>query len=162
MLYQNVSEQNSSLLHWLVQLLSKICIELPGQHLSLTNKSLVHQVENITDLQFQSTVLQQPAFKNSFFWKEKCVLNFEKWECFQQHSEKATLQQFSNRERNIMYSLCFDGASFIQNHFVERSVVTRVAKTGSIMSESDLSEIPDSRLLNITWMKYGCKKLCRN
>jgi len=49
-----------------------------------------------------------------------------------------------------MYSLCFDGASFIQNHFVERSVVTRVAKTGSIMSESDLSEIPDSRLLNIT------------
>jgi len=33
-----------------VQLLSEIYIELPCKHSSLTNKSLVHQVENIRDL----------------------------------------------------------------------------------------------------------------
>jgi len=51
-----------------------------------------------------------------------------------------------------MYSLCFGGASFIQKHFVERSVVTRVAKTGNKMSESDLSKISDSRLRHLNIM----------
>jgi len=32
--------------------LSEISIKLPCKHLSLTDKSLVHQVENIRDLRF--------------------------------------------------------------------------------------------------------------
>jgi len=35
---------------------------------------------------------------NNIFGNEKCALYFKKWECFQQHSEKGALQQFSNRE----------------------------------------------------------------
>jgi len=56
---------------------------------------------------------------------------------------------FNQRKK---YHVSLDGASFIQNHFVERSVVTRVAETGSKMSESDLSKISDSRLRHLNIM----------